>query len=186
MSGAESKLIRHAVSAHSIICTCRIDQIRHTRLCRRIGPPPIVERLSSNNHRAILIGSAESPSSVIGVAVVWPKNRDGQSSVENGRSGNFPASEHGIHDSVSVASVLFTAAEGNIVYADEVQAVANVHGGRTVVGIGVVTILHRKPVKAGVSYRIFARRIGQRFRIAVVERVFKTMVCSLAQRYLAG
>src|SRR5205807_5512576 len=138
-----------------------IGQIRHTRLCRWIGPPPIVQGLIPNNQRAILVGTTESPSTIIGVAVVWTKDGDRQARVENRRSGNLPASEHGIDRSVGAAPVIFAAPERHFVHAYEVQAVTNVHCGRTVVRVEIVTILDGESIEAGISYRIVTRRISQ-------------------------
>src|SRR5207248_4191647 len=122
---------------------------------------------------------------IIGVAVVWTKDGDRQARVENRRSGNLPASEHGVYRSVGAAAVIFAAPERNFVYAYEVQAVANVHCGRTVVRVEIVTILDGESIKAGISYRIVTRRISQRLGIGVVERVFKTTMSSLTQADLA-
>jgi hypothetical protein len=63
--------------------------------------------------------------------------------------------------------------EGKVIHPDEVQAVPNVHGGRAVIGIEVITVLDREPVEAGIRHGIVPGRIGQGFCKRIVQRVFQ-------------
>ncbi len=73
-----------------------------------------------------------------------------------------------------------------MVDAHEIQAVAYVHPGRTVLGLQVEPILGAESVKTGTGYRIVAGGLRQRLRPSIVERVFQTVSWPLAQSYLSG
>ena len=73
MGRAERILSRHPISTGSVRWT-RSGVVRGL-----VDSPPVCKRAMVDDHGMVLIGSTEAPSAVVGVAVVWAKDSDGQS-----------------------------------------------------------------------------------------------------------
>src|SRR5215469_6432857 len=175
--GAEGKRSCAAVSTNAVVYTSREAGLR-----RGVGAPPVIEGTMANNHGAVLISAAEPES--IRVAVAGAEDGNWKSGIEDGGSCEFPASEHSIEETVRIPAKRSAVSEGKFIDTDEVQAMADIHRRWTVVGFDIVAVLVGGPVEACVGDSIVAGRVGQGFRIGVIQRVFQSVMSSLAQRQL--
>ena len=133
---AESKGSWVAIGANSIV---------HTRceagLRRGIRPPPVSDGLIPNDHRAVLIGTAETVT--VRVASALTKDGDWEPGIENGGGSNSPSSKDRVEEAVRTAAICPAVSEGKIVHSNEVQAVTDIHARRTVVAVNIESVLVR-------------------------------------------
>lgn len=133
---AESKGSWVAIGASSIV---------HTRceagLRRGIRPPPVSDGLIPNDHRAVLIGTAETVT--VRVASALTKDGDWEPGIENGGGSNSPSSKDRVEEAVRTAAIRPAASEGKIVHPNEVQAVTDIHARWTVVAVNIESVLVR-------------------------------------------
>lgn len=180
--GAELEIAFVAVGAHSVIDSCL-----STGRCRRIGTKPVGQRSIPNDQLAILIRSVEAIDTVCTI-VILAKYCDRETRIEYGSGRQPPSSEYRIHRALGISAISAASAEGKVVYADEVHAVADVHRRRSPVRNLVVSVLERRSVPALVRLRahlIVSRRICQRLSPSVVERIFEAVTSSLPHGQLA-
>ena len=95
----------------------------------------------------------------IRVAVVRTVDGNRESRIQECRGGQLPSSEYRVEKTVGAAAEGSTSAVRQFVYTDEVQAMANIHTGRTVIGVAVVTVLIGTIRPVNVGRAVVARRV---------------------------
>src|SRR5215469_15900101 len=133
---AESKGSCAAIGTSSIV-----HAFSEAGLRRGIRPPPVCDGLIMNDHRAVLIGAAETVT--VRVAIAGTKDGDWEPRIEDRGGSNSPSSKHCVEEAVRTGAIRPATSERKIVHPNEVQAVTDIHGRWTVVGVDIESVLVR-------------------------------------------